>query len=241
MRLTRLYIDIPLQEGTTIELDERTRHHCGVVLRAKAGDTVFLFNGDGNDYQATLSTVSKKSITAEIEAVIPRETESNLSIHLGQCLSSSQRFDLAVQKATEMGVCTITPLHSERSQKLASKQYAKKLAHWQSIAIHACEQSHRGVIPEILEPLHPYEWMKAQQSDKKWFCSISEQGLNTENDSVSSLSILVGPEGGLTEEEEHYAKTYDFQAVQLGKRILRTETAPIAAISLAQYFWGDIN
>lgn len=241
MRQTRLYLPVQLSVGDTIQLDERTRHHCGTVLRAKINDAVYLFNGNGKDYEARLVSITKKSIEAELVAEIDKPSESHLSTRLGQCLSSSQRFDLAIQKATELGVSEITPLISDRCQNINHKQIEKKWHHWQQIAIHACEQSHRSQIPVIEQPRLLKDWLANQQSDVKWLCSISENTLATSAKAVTSVSLLVGPEGGLSNEEETEAKNSGFEALQLGPRIMRTETAPVAALSLAQFLWGDFS
>jgi len=241
MRQTRLYLPETMSVGDVVTLDERCKHHCATVLRAKQGDTVYLFNGNGADYHAKLTTVTRKTVAAEITASIEKSTESPLATHLGQCISASQRFDLAIQKATELGVSAITPLISERAHSLNKMQYEKKWQHWQQVAIHACEQSHRSQLPTI-HPITPLaQWLTEQQSDVKWVLSISTKQVLPEMASVKSVACLVGPEGGLTAEEESLACNHGFSAVQLGQRILRTETAPVAALTLAQHYWGDFQ
>ncbi len=243
MRITRIYTEQSLALNTTIALTEQAKHHVAVVLRMKAQDSITLFNGDGVDYVGTITLINKKSVEIKLTTAHENTNESGLQIHLGQCLSQGQRFDLAIQKASELGVSEITPIISERSQKLASKQFEKKQKHWQQIAINAAEQSHRAKVPVIHKPIKLDEWLSTTKADVKWVCAISKKAEACKpSTNVTTLSVLIGPEGGLNDKEEQLAiNNFKFTAVNFGRRILRTETAPIAALSLAQHFWGDFT
>ena len=241
MRKTRVFVNQPLAAGDHITLANKARHHIGVVLRKQPGDVLELFNGDGCNYVAVIEFISNKALTVSIRQQRPATSESPLHIHLGQALSQNQRFDLAVQKTTELGVSRITPLLTEHSQKPAARQLGKKLKHWQQIATSAAEQSHRARVPTIETPITLAEWLEQAHGDVKWLCAINrQQPVQPHPHEASSLSLLVGPEGGFSTGEQEQALEQQFQAVNLGRRVLRTETAPVVAISLAQAWWGDL-
>lgn len=241
MRIPNIYTEGALAPNSEIELDEQARQHLAQALRAKVGFRVQLFNGDGHFYPAELIEVSKKCVHARTEQALPAESESPLHSHIGQVISRGDRMDYAIQKATEMGVTEITPLFSERCEvKLKDERLDKRIAHWQQVAISAAEQCGRAVVPRV----HP-----AQKVDD-WLDGKSEQGLalvlhhrDTQNLSElpapQKVSLLIGPEGGLTEAEIYAAKAKGFLACTLGPRVLRTETAPVAALSVMHWLWGD--
>lgn len=238
MRLSRFFIDAPLSLGRH-ELPEAQAHYIGRVLRMAPGATVQLFDGSGREYQGELVEVGKKSVSVELHEVVDGLAESPLRIHLGQGLSRGERMDWAIQKATELGAAEITPLVSERCEvRLKDERADKRLAHWRQIAISACEQCGRSVLPVIHAPLDLGEWQRQVQADLKLVLHPVAEPLAS-HARPSSLAMLIGPEGGLSEAEVEQAKEHGFQAVRLGPRVLRTETAPVVALSVTQQLWGD--
>ena len=240
MRLIRLYVNCPLAANSELELPPEASHYIGKVLRAKPGQALSLFNGDGQEYAAEVTEVGKKVVNALVGASQTGQPASPLHTHLGQVMSRGDRMDYAVQKATEMGVTEITPLFSERCEvKLDPKRLEKRLAHWHQIAISACEQSGRCDVPTIHEPQQLDSWLNSVEAD----CKLTLHPHNTvalqDIPTPTSCALLIGPEGGLTEDEVESARQQDFVAICLGPRILRTETAPVASLALLQHLWGD--
>ena len=243
MRIPRIFTDSPLNVGSQCELDENAANHVGRVLRMQGGQELRLFNNDGCDYRATIIQASKKNVTVEVSGQEDNSTESPLKIILGQTLSKGDRMDYAVQKAVEMGVTTIVPLSTQRSDvKLKGDREEKRLRHWQQVAISAAEQCGRAKVPDILPVMSVQEWLEYSQS-----CDLrlvlhhrTEQSLNT-LDKPTNVALMIGPEGGLTADEIAQAEQSGFLPVALGPRVLRTETAPVAAMALCQWLWGDIG
>ena len=238
MRLSRFFIDAPLSLGRH-ELPEAQAHYIGRVLRLAPGAAVQLFDGSGREYLGELAEVGKKSVSVELREVFDGQAESPLRIHLGQGLSRGERMDWAIQKATELGVVEITPLVSERCEvRLKDERADKRLAHWRQIAISACEQCGRSVLPVIHAPLGLDDWQRQVQAELKLVLHPVAEPLAS-HARPSSLAFLIGPEGGLSEAEVEQAKSHGFHAARLGPRVLRTETAPVVALSVAQQLWGD--
>lgn len=238
MRLSRFFVETPLALGTHI-LPEAQAHYLGRVLRLAVGAQVQLFDGSGNEFIATLSEISKKSVTAEISQVLAGQADSPLNIHLGQGLSRGERMDWAIQKATELGVQQITPLFTERCEvRLKDERAEKRLAHWQQVAISACEQCGRSTIPSINPPQLLSDWLKTTEAELKLVLHPVAEPL-TSHSKPASLAFVIGPEGGLTDHEVEQAQAHNFHAARLGPRVLRTETAPVVALSVAQQLWGD--
>ncbi|HLT14694.1 MAG TPA: 16S rRNA (uracil(1498)-N(3))-methyltransferase [Marinobacter sp.] len=243
MRTPRIYTDSPLQTGSQCELDDNAANHVGRVLRMQPGQTLRLFNGDGQDYHATITEAGKKHVFVDIQSAEANLTESPLNITLGQTLSKGDRMDYAVQKAVEMGVTTLVPLTTERCDvKLKGDREDKRLRHWQQIAISAAEQCGRARVPTILPVMTVQEWLQySQTSDLRLVLHHrTEQSLNTLS-KPGNIALMIGPEGGLTADEIALAEQNGFLSVALGPRVLRTETAPVAAIALCQWLWGDIG
>jgi 16S rRNA (uracil1498-N3)-methyltransferase len=238
MRLSRFFIDAPLSLGRH-ELPEAQAHYIGRVLRLAPGAAVQLFDGSGQEYLGELAEVGKKSVSVELREVFDGLAESPLRIHLGQGLSRGERMDWAIQKATELGVAEITPLVSERCEvRLKDERADKRLAHWRQITISACEQCGRSVLPVIHAPLNLDDWQRQVQAELKLVLHPVAEPL-ARHARPSSLAFLIGPEGGLSEAEVEQAKSHGFHAARLGPRVLRTETAPVVALSVAQQLWGD--
>jgi 16S rRNA (uracil1498-N3)-methyltransferase len=229
--------------GEEIELDESAAHHISRVLRMRSGDQVSLFNGDGRFYPSELVEVGKRRVSARVLDGLIADAESPVDTHLGQVLSKGERMDYAIQKATEMGVCKITPLTSERCDvRLNDERSAKRQQHWQQVAISAAEQCGRARIPEICAIQSVDSWIADKAPDALGLVlhHRTSQQL-TDLPPPLKVCLLIGPEGGLTVEEIANAESHGFVATTLGKRVLRTETAPVAALSVIQWLWGDFN
>lgn len=238
MRLSRFFVDAPLALGHHA-LPEAQSHYIGRVLRLAAGDAVQLFDGSGLEYVGELVEVGKKSVQVEMREQFAGLAESPLRIHLGQGLSRGERMDWAIQKATELGVAAITPIVSARCEvRLKDERADKRLAHWRQIAISACEQCGRSVLPTIHAPLDLTDWLAQTEAELKLVLHPVAEPL-TSHARPASLAFLIGPEGGLSEAEVAAAQRAGYLAARLGPRVLRTETAPVVALGVAQHLWGD--
>ena len=238
MSLPRFFVATPLALGLH-DLPEAQAHYLSRVLRLTAGAAVQLFDGSGQEFRGELTSVSKKTVQVDLQECLDGMSESSLRIHLGQGLSRGERMDWAIQKATELGVNEITPLFTERCEvRLNDERMQKRLEHWQQIAISACEQCGRSSVPVIHPPQSLKEWQVSVTADLKLVLHPVAQPL-TEHAKPSTLAFLIGPEGGLTEAEVTQASQSGFHPARLGPRVLRTETAPVVALSVAQQLWGD--
>lgn len=244
MPISRIYQPIPLQSGDELSLSEQASHHLGRVLRATIQDEITLFNGKGGEYQATITRIDKKSVTVKIGAFNPRESESPLELYLAQGISRGEKMDYTIQKAVELGVKKIIPLFTERCNvKLDEERRDKRLQHWQSIVISACEQSGRNRVPEVVAPQSLDRWLQAVDADWAFVLSphVSGKLSDTLIPAKSRVVLLIGPEGGLSESEMNATSQKKFLPLNLGPRILRTETAAVAAITALQCFFGDMS
>lgn len=247
MRRSRIYCEQPLSTDQSMLLDQRNSHYLLHVLRVKADQTLILFDGHGADYRATITEVSRKSVNVLIhEKIAPEDTvsESPLQLTLAIAISKGERMDWVMQKATELGVTCIQPLMTKRVDvKLNAERMAKRMDHWLGVVIGACEQSGRAVLPTLLAPKPITSWLTEDSSDFKLVLRAQGTRLSSLAAEVikppTSVSILIGPEGGLDETELTLAENASFLATGFGPRILRTETAPIVALSLLQEKWGD--
>lgn len=240
----RFYHPEKLAPGATITLTPNAAVHASRALRLQVGDQALLFNGDGNDYLCELIVVKKTEVVAKIKAVEHVDSESPLKISLAQAISSGDRMDYTIQKAVELGVGAIQPIASQRSVvKLTGERAEKRREHWQNVVISACEQSGRAVLPTVAAPLSLAEWLaRPSSADLRITLSpTAEHCLHELPPPQGEICLLIGAEGGLTEHEIALAASQGFVPVRLGNRILRTETAPIAAISAMQTLWGDFN
>ncbi|WP_439860099.1 16S rRNA (uracil(1498)-N(3))-methyltransferase [Pseudomonas sp. MBLB4136] len=238
MRLSRFFIDAPLSLGQH-QLPEAQAHYIGRVLRHAAGDAVQLFDGSGQEFLGELIEVGKKNVRVELRERFAGLAESPLSIHLGQGLSRGERMDWAIQKATELGASDISPIVSERCEvRLKDERADKRMAHWRQVAISACEQCGRSVLPLIHPPIALGDWLQRVEAQLKLVLHPVAEPL-VSHARPQSLAFLIGPEGGLAEAEVAQAKAAGFLAARLGPRVLRTETAPVVALSVAQQLWGD--
>lgn len=241
--MTRLYVDIPLSPDLELSLPEDAAHHLVRVLRATTGDHITLFNGLGGEYEAELIETGKRDARVRLISFLPDDKASPLHTHLGQVMSRGERMDYAIQKATELGVSEITPLTSERCElKLRGEERAdKKLEHWRRIAIAACEQSGRNRLPIINAPLPADEWQQRVEADLKLVLAPAVNQALADGISPRRIALLIGPEGGLSEREIAATCTQGFHPWQIGPRVMRTETAPVAALAILQWCFGDFR
>ena len=243
--MPRFYLSEVLSAGRAVSLPDNVVRHLH-VLRLKPDEEIVLFNGDGKAYPARLGVLEKRRATAEILSEEEADNESPLNITLVQAVSSGERMDFTLQKSVELGVGEIRPVLSERcvvrlDGERAAKRVAKRVARWQEIVVSACEQSGRNTVPQVLPLVSYQEALRQMPSEKtKLLMSVrNAQKLNRITPSSDGLIFMVGPEGGWTESEEQQAFDAGFQAVTLGPRVLRTETASLAAIAAMQTLWGD--
>jgi 16S rRNA (uracil1498-N3)-methyltransferase len=243
MRMTRLYLqDTPLKQDECITLPSEASHYIARVLRAKLGDMLHLFDGKNpQEYIAEIIDINKKVVLVKINSIHKVENESPLSIHIGQALVKGDKLDTIIQKSTELGVKALTPLITEHCDyKLTKERMLKKCQHWQKIAISAAEQSGRVFPMQINEPCTLQTWL----DQKHQHCLILDPHSKTCLKNIrlqnpDQISITIGPEGGFTTQEIQMVQDKNATTIQLGSRILRTETAPIAMAAILQSLYGD--
>lgn len=215
--------------------------HLVRVLRLGKGDPVRLFDGQGREARAVLVDAGRKRVVARIEAVEAGHGESPLAVHLGQAVSKGERMDFAIQKSVELGVAAITPLYTEHGDvRLKGEREAKKLAHWQAVAVSACEQCGRATVPTIHAPQGLADWLSGRDESLRLVLHPGTAGVLEGPQAPPSAVLLIGPEGGLSTSEVDAALAAGFLPLSLGPRILRTETAPVVALSLLQHRFGDL-
>lgn len=241
MALARFFVPIPLGPGMRFSLPPGPARHAARALRLKAGDGVTLFNGEGGECMARIDRIAQDELFVSVIGCGGMERESNLDIRLAQGISSGERMDYTLQKSVELGVAAIQPLALRRSVvKLTSERAERRVNHWQGVVISACEQSGRNRVPEVLPPLDLPHWLASRPEGLRVF--LSPEGEKTLKDlSVPQgpVWLLAGPEGGFEPDEARLAMDNGFMPVRLGPRILRSETAALAAIAAMQALWGD--
>ncbi|HZF14420.1 MAG TPA: 16S rRNA (uracil(1498)-N(3))-methyltransferase [Steroidobacteraceae bacterium] len=240
--MNRVYVESPLAGRRNCELQGDAANHIARVLRARAGDPLVLFDGRGGEYAATVESLRKDRVAVAIGGHSPLERESALPITLVQGISRAERMDLVLQKATELGVARIVPIQAERSVVRTDEQKAgRKAAHWRSIAIAACEQCGRNRLPAIDPPTMLAAWLCSRPAvDVALMLSPrADATLRSVARGARSIELLVGPEGGLAPDEEKAVRDAGFLSARLGPRILRTETAALAALAALQSEFGD--
>lgn len=244
MSSTRIYQPVHLSTPSAIRLDDKASHHLSRVLRAKISDQLILFNGQGGEYSAVITHIDKQGVTVNVTAYISREVESPVNIHLAQGIARGEKMDFIVQKAVELGVSKIIPLVTERCNvRLDSEREEKRLQHWQAVVVSACEQSGRNRLPELAAPSSLKAWLPGVNADYRFVLSphVENKLPAVELPSNSSIVLLIGPEGGLSDQEVAMAVENGFQPLNLGPRVLRTETAAIAAVAALQFRYGDFG
>lgn len=236
----RFFAPVELSPGAEIELPERAARHCA-VLRLRCGDAVTVFNGEGGEFAAELTHASRNNAHAVVISMQAVERESPLAIVLAQCVSSGDRMDVTLQKSTELGVSRIVPIASERSVvRLSSDRADRRVAHWRNVVVAACEQCGRNRVPEIaaITDLATFLGEVGGEGMRLLLAPDADRDLR-HLEQPRAVTLLVGPEGGLAPEERRGAETSGFVPVRFGPRVLRTETAPLAAIAAMQALWGD--
>jgi 16S rRNA (uracil1498-N3)-methyltransferase len=243
MRTIRLYVDTPLQPGESLDLPSAPAEHAVRVLRLRTGDALTLFNGDGHDYPGEIVAADKRNARVKVLSCVAAAAESPLSVTLAQAMARGEKMDWIVQKATELGVTRIVPLQTERSElRLDARRAEKRLAHWRAVATAACEQSGRAVIPHIEAPGPLDSWLRTLVGNSlPQLALLPESGQRARELDLSAggAVLAVGPEGGWGERDLAALREASFRSLQLGPRVLRTETAGIAALAALQSLHGD--
>lgn len=241
MRLSRVFLEGTFETGDRVELDARAARYVGQVLRLRPGQRLTLFNGDGNDWSAELLVCSRRDCRVRIIERLATEPPPRRALHLGIGLSRGDRMDVAIQKSVELGVSAITPLLTRRSVvQLDDERRARRLAHWRGVVIGACEQSGRSRLPD-LHPVTPLDAWLAEHPGGLMLHHGATATLATLPPPTGDITLLIGPEGGLAESERRQAHAAHFIPVRLGPRVLRAETAPLAALAAVQILWGDFR
>ncbi len=240
----RFYTPENLELGAITALPSSAATHASRALRLEVNDNATLFNGDGFDYHCELVSISKSAVTAKVLAKLALNNESPINITLLQAISSGDRMDYTMQKAIELGVNKIQPINSQRSVvKLAGDRADKRVEHWQNIVFSACEQSGRATAPTVSAIASLGHWLSANppQSNQTRITLSPTATLKLQDlpKPTGPVYLLIGAEGGLTNDEIDLASQHGFTAVRLGNRVLRTETAALAAVAAMQVLWGD--
>ena len=234
--MPRFFIEADLNVETTVELTETVFHHWIKVLRAQVGENAILFNGQGGEYEVELVDVAKKSASVLVKNFNPANRTPQFKALLGQVMSKGDRMDYAIQKAVELGVSEIQLLTSDRCEmRLKYDRDQKKIDHWQGIAIAACEQCGLNIVPKILAPLSLEKWYETQLPTTRLVLAPNKDEINVLAHATPDIALLIGPEGGLSEEEILTANQHGFINWCIGERVLRTETAPVVALSILNY------
>lgn len=243
MRMTRCYVDLPLRTGTRVALPDATANHLARVLRLREGDACVLFNGDGHDHGGRIVTISKREVVVELGDARAVETESPLHVTLLQGIARGEKMDLILQKATELGVAAIIPVVAERTEvKLDAERTEKRVAHWRSVIASACEQSGRARLPTLAAPAALNDAARAIDGDamRLTLDPAGAVSLATVQVATGAVVVAIGPEGGWSPRDREILSAAGFIGLRLGPRILRTETAGLAAIAALQSRFGDL-
>lgn len=244
MRTTRIHVDLPLAVSDQVNLPAPAADHVLRVLRMNPGDPITLFNGDGHDYAAVIVAAGKRAVTVRIDASRQLANESPLHLTLAQGVARGEKMDLIVQKATELGVARIVPLLTERSEvKLDAARAEKRLLHWRAVAASACEQSGRAHLPQIIPTIPLAAWLSALGDGDSLRLALLPDADRSARDlrfTAAGGILVVGPEGGLGERDVGALTAAGFAGLRLGPRILRTETAGLAALAALQALHGDL-
>lgn len=241
MRIPRIFVPVNLSSGRTLALPEQAANHVARVLRLRPGAELILFDGQGGEYRAVLSDVTKRDVLIEVGDHFAHDAESPLSITLGQGVSKGERMDYTIQKAVELGITRVDPLMTERTVvNLNDERRERRLQHWQGVAVGACEQCGRNVLPEVAPTEDLAHWLARPHVGLKLVLyHRGARRLGEFSRPEQAVTLLIGPEGGLSEREIAMAQDAGFQPLCLGPRILRTETAAVMALAAMQVLWGD--
>jgi 16S rRNA (uracil1498-N3)-methyltransferase len=242
MRLTRVYVATSLEAGAIVELPPDTGAHVAKVLRARAGDEFVIFNGDGREFGGEVASVRGSRVTVSVGRAQIVDRESPLAVTLLQCVPRGDRMDFIVQKATELGVTRLIPVTSQRSVvRLDERQSETKAAHWRAVAVSACEQCGRNRLPQIDAPQALIDYLGAAEISGPRLVLEPESAAGAALRIDSRVELAIGPEGGFAPEELEAFRLAGFERVRLGPRILRTETAALAAVTWLQSRYGDLG
>ena len=245
MTAPRFYCPPPLPSSDLFELPPAAAFHASRVLRLRVKDAVHLFDGEGNELRGSIREVSGKKVFVEKLQPCESNRESPLHIVLAQAMCGSEKMDWVMQKATELGVAEIQPVQTQRSvAKLSAERAAKRADHWRSVTIAACEQCGRNVLPRIHAPQEFSIWLaqiRAQPGSKFILLPQGTATLHQQPKPQGEITLLIGPEGGFSDDEAQLAQNVGFTPIRLGARWLRTETAALAGIAALQTLWGDFN
>jgi 16S rRNA (uracil1498-N3)-methyltransferase len=243
MSETRVHLEAILAEGATLDLPEGPFRHLVQVLRMQAGDTLVVFDGRGGEYEATLESVGKRAATVRVGAFRDVSRESTLQLTLVQGISKGDRMDWTLQKAVELGVTCIVPIITERCNvHLGSERQDRKFDHWQGVIVSACEQSGRTRVPVLAPVQRLADWLGTPAAGERLMLDpLAESPLTQAAGPAAPLSLVVGPEGGLSAAELALGERHGCRGVRLGPRVLRTETAGVAALAAVQALWGDLG
>jgi 16S rRNA (uracil1498-N3)-methyltransferase len=239
---TRVFADLPLASGAELALDKGASHHLAVVLRMKPGADLLVFNGRGGEFEARVARIERKTVWLSIGAHYDVARESALRLTLAQGIAKGDRMDYTVQKAVELGVSCIVPVLAERSVvRVDAERWDRKQQHWQEVARSAAEQSGRTMVPRVEPVITLPQWLSQPRIDKLRLVLDPQGGATLRGLEApqGGVSLLVGPEGGLSDAELRASELHGFLGLRLGPRVLRTETAGIAAIAAIQALWGD--
>jgi 16S rRNA (uracil1498-N3)-methyltransferase len=242
MPAPRIYCDVRLGPGAQLSLAPDAAQHVSKALRLKAGDALTVFDGSGGEYEAAIQRIEKGRVDIKVAAWRDIEREPHLRLGLAQGLPEADKMDWVIRKAVELGVAWIQPLVCDRSVvRLAGERAERRQAHWRRVAIAACEQSGRNQVPEVRPTVAFMSWIAVPAAGPRWLLSPRAAPIGSHAPPASPLELLVGPEGGLSERELDLALSQGCESVALGPRILRTETAPIAALAAIHALWGDFT
>lgn len=242
MRIPRIFHSAPLDANTRILLDADASRHVGRVLRLGKGDALTLFDGSGGEYPATIVETEKREIWVECASRHDVENESPLLTTLAQGVSKGERMDYTIQKAVELGINRIVPLDTSRSVvNLKGERLQKRMDHWRGVIISACEQCGRNRIPELLPMQSLQQWLQQPLQGHGLLLDHRATETLVTLPSITAVTLLIGPEGGLNEGERLNAQAAGYRGVRLGPRVLRTETAALTALSAIQLRWGDLG
>ena len=238
----RIHCDIRLGPGAQFTLAPEAAQHVSKALRLKAGDTITVFDGRGGEYDAVLQKIDRERVDVKVGAFRDVEREPAVSVGLVQGLPEADKMDWIVQKAVELGVAWIQPVVCDRSVvRLPAERAAKREAHWKRVAIAACEQAGRNLVPEVRPTLAFQSWLADAPPIPRWMLQPGAQPMAGRTPPREPFEILVGPEGGLSDRELEVARLRRCEPVSLGPRVLRTETAPLAALAAIHALWGDFH
>ena len=244
MRIPRIYTDQTLRPGLEVVLPEQAGEHVARVLRLEHGHPLILFNGDGCEYDATLAALVKRAVSAKITAVRESDREAPLQVTLAQGIARGEKMDWILQKATELGVARIVPLVTERTEvKLDEDRAERRRAHWMSVIAGACEQCGRNRLPALEPPQRLDRWLGSLDAAPALRLALLPEGdasLRQLPQMENGATLAVGPEGGFSEHDIALLGQGGFRGLRLGPRILRTETAGVAALAALQALYGDL-